>query len=126
LRVAASTLLKLVNIPGRLGSQVGRGTLALDRTGLGLEHEIERSRLGELRRTTVRTDAVDLVLAPAFLALRQSTSGSVKVSRWPDAAQTAGGPRIAASIPTMSLRRWTIAVHHACFTLRSMFTPSGP
>jgi len=56
----------------------------------------------------------------------QSTNGSVNVSKWPDAAQMAGGPRIAASKPTMSERIWTIARHQACLTLRSMLTPRGP
>ena len=56
----------------------------------------------------------------------QSTSGSVKVARWPEAAHTAGGDRMAASRPTTSSRRWTIASHQAFLTLRSRLTPSGP
>ena len=32
----------------------------------------------------------------------------------------------AASRPTTSSRSWTIECHHWFFTLRSMFTPSGP
>jgi hypothetical protein len=91
-----------------------------------LNIRLKALRLGEFGRAAVGTDTVDLVLAPAFLALLQSTNGSVKVSRCPDAAQTAGGPRMAASRPTMSSRIWTIANHQACFTLRSMFTPKGP
>jgi len=58
--------------------------------------------------------------------LLQSTSGSVKFARWPDASQTAGGLRIDASRPTTSWRICTIDRHHASFTLRSIRTPSGP
>ena len=60
------------------------------------------------------------------LQLRQSTIGSVKFERCPEASQIAGGERIAASRPTTSSRCWTIARHHASFTLRSSRTPSGP
>src|SRR3954453_20325179 len=38
------------------------------------------------------------------LHLRQSTSGSLKFLRWPDASHTAGGERIDASRPTTSSR----------------------
>ena len=47
------------------------------------------------------------------LQLRQSTRGSVNVARWPDASQTLGFVRIAASIGTTSSRSWIIARHHA-------------
>jgi hypothetical protein len=57
--------------------------------------------------------------------LRQSTSGSVKFARWPDASHTAGGERMAASRPTTSVRSCTIERHQASFTLRSMSTPTG-
>ncbi len=57
---------------------------------------------------------------------RQSTSGSVKLARWPEASQTAGGERMAASRPTTSVRSCTIERHHASFTLRSSSTPIGP
>jgi hypothetical protein len=57
---------------------------------------------------------------------RQSTRGSVKFWRWPEASQTCGGDRIAASMPTTSVRICTIERHHAFFTLRSMSTPTGP
>ena len=60
------------------------------------------------------------------LHLRQSTRGSVKVARWPEAAHTAGGPKMAASRPTMSSRICTMERHQAFFTLRSIKTPSGP
>src|SRR5487761_2248326 len=53
---------------GRLGPQVRRGALPLDRAGLGLEHEVEGPRFGELRRSAVRAHSVDLVLAPSLLA----------------------------------------------------------
>jgi hypothetical protein len=60
------------------------------------------------------------------LQLRQSTSGSVKLARWPDASQTRGLERIAASMPTTSSRSCTIVRHHASLTLRSISTPRGP
>ena len=52
------------------GPQVRRRALTFDRTGLSLEHEIEGARRRELHGSTVRTDAVDLVLAPALFALK--------------------------------------------------------
>ncbi len=57
---------------------------------------------------------------------RQSTSGSVKFLRWPEASQMAGGDRIEASRPTTSSRICTIERHQASFTLRSSCTPMGP
>ena len=60
------------------------------------------------------------------LQLRQSTKGSVNVARWPEASQTLGFVRIAASIGTTSSRSWIIARHQASRTLRSMRAPSGP
>src|SRR5258708_40098864 len=33
-----------------------------------------------------------------FLQLVQSTSGSLKLARWPDASQICGGPRVAAAV----------------------------
>jgi hypothetical protein len=56
----------------------------------------------------------------------QSTSGSLKLARWPLASNTAGGARIAASISTTSSRCWTIVRIHASRTLRSISEPSGP
>jgi hypothetical protein len=61
-----------------------------------------------------------------FLQLRHSTSGSVKFSTCPEASQTFGCMRMAASRPTMSSRSWTMARHHARFTLFLSSTPSGP
>src|SRR5664279_2125013 len=43
--------------------------------------------------------------------LRQSTRGSEKLARWPDASHTAGGERMAASRPTTSSRRWTCLLY---------------
>jgi hypothetical protein len=57
---------------------------------------------------------------------RQSTSGSVKLVRWPDASQMAGGESTEASRPTTSSRSCTIERHQASFTLRSISTPMGP
>ena len=56
----------------------------------------------------------------------QSTSGSVKLARWPEACHTCGGLRIAASMSTTSSRCCTIERIHASFTLRSRSEPSGP
>ena len=84
-------------------------------------------------RASVRSFDPQLGQTPSILSarqrswqLRQSTSGSVKVSRWPEASQTAGGDRMAASSPTTSSRSWTMDRHQAFLTLRSMLTPSGP
>ena len=56
----------------------------------------------------------------------QSTSGSVKFFRWPEASQTAGGDRMAASRQTTSSRICTIERHQASLTLRSINDPRGP
>ena len=55
-----------------------------------------------------------------------STSGSVNESTCPLASHTFADMMIAASRPTMSSRSWTIARHHARFTLFFSSTPSGP
>ena len=57
---------------------------------------------------------------------RQSTSGSAKLSTWPEACQTFGLVIIAASMPTMSVRSWTMLRHHESRMLRFISTPSGP
>ena len=57
---------------------------------------------------------------------RQSTSGSLKFWRWPEASNTAGGDRIDASRPTTSWRSCTIERHHCRLTLPSSSTPRGP
>jgi hypothetical protein len=51
---------------------------------------------------------VELVGAEALLAVRQSTSGSVKPPTWPDASQTCGWRMIDESSATMSSR----SLHH--------------
>ena len=57
----------------------------------------------------------------------QSTSGSVKLARWPlTPPRSPAAPRMAASRPTTSSRSCTIERHQASFTLRSSSTPSGP
>ena len=56
----------------------------------------------------------------------QSTSGSVKLARWPLASHTCGGDRIEASISTTSSRCCTIERTQASLTLRSISEPSGP
>ncbi len=60
------------------------------------------------------------------LQVRQSTSGSVNPLTCPEASHTRGCIRIAASIPSMSSRAWTIARHHRSLTLRFSSTPRGP
>ena len=60
------------------------------------------------------------------LQFLQSTSGSVKLAKWPEASNTGGGVRIAASRPTTSWRSCTMERHQASFTLRSSNTPIGP
>ena len=57
------------------------------------------------------------------LQVRQSTSGSVKPSRCPEASHTRGCWMIAESIATMSSRSWIIARHHSALTLFLSSTP---
>ena len=113
----------------RLGPQVHLVPGALHRAGVGLEHEVELPSLGEgavLPAARAGVRVVELVEPEPLLALLQSTSGSVKFARWPDASHTAGGLRIDASMPTTSSRSCTIDRHQAFFTLRSISTPRGP
>jgi hypothetical protein len=84
-------------------------------------------------RGSVRSVDPQLGQMPSILSarhrswqLRQSTRGSVKLARCPDASQILGDDRMAASMPTTSSRSWTMARHQASLTLRSMSTPSGP
>ena len=48
---------------------------------MGLEHQVERPGLGELGRPAVRADAVDLVLAPALVALPAVDQGVGEVGQ---------------------------------------------
>jgi hypothetical protein len=57
---------------------------------------------------------------------RQSTSGSLKPARWPEASQTFGCMRMEQSMPTMSSRACTMSRHQAFLTLRLSSTPTGP
>ena len=57
------------------------------------------------------------------LQWRQSTSGSVKPARWPEASHVRGCMMIAASRATMSSRSRTIARHHSFLTLFFSSTP---
>ena len=91
---------------GGLGAQVDGRALVLHRAHVGLEHQVELARLGELavRVAAARGAAAahsgsappslrlaQVVLAPAPLqSPRHWTSGSVKPSRWPDASQVLG------------------------------------
>ena len=54
---------------GRLGPQVGHVALVLHRAGVGLEHQVEGPGLGQVVRAAVGADPVDLVLAPALMAV---------------------------------------------------------
>ena len=53
----------------------------------------------------------------------QSTSGSVKPARWPDASHARGCWMIAESSATTSSRSWIIAFHQAPITLFFSRTP---
>src|SRR5918911_2176631 len=48
---------------------------------------------------------------------RQSTSGSLNVSSWPEYFQTRRLRMMEESMPSMSSRSCTIQRHHACLTL---------
>ena len=54
---------------GRLRTQVGHRPLVLDRSGVGLEHQVEGTGLGELGRPAGRAHALDLVLPPPLVAV---------------------------------------------------------
>ena len=114
----------------RLGAQVGIGAGALDRAGLGLEHQVELAGLGEAvpssRSSGTRRGRRACRGGSAACTRCSRPSGSVKFARWPDACQTCGGLKIAASISTTSSRCCTIERTHASLTLRSSSEPSGP
>jgi hypothetical protein len=55
--------------------------------------------------------------------VRQSTIGSVKPARWPEASHVFGCWRIAESRATMSSRSWSIARHHSFLTFVFSRTP---
>jgi hypothetical protein len=82
--------------------------------------------LGELGRATVGTDAVDLVLAPALVAVEAVDEGigeGLQVARGrPHGGRAEDGGVEADDVA----RSWTIERHQAFLTLRSMLTPSGP
>ena len=61
-----------------------------------------------------------------FLHVLQSTSGSVKPATWPEASQTLGCIRIAASRPSMSSRSCTIDRHQRSLRFFLSSTPRGP
>ena len=111
----------------RLRAQVGDRARLLHRADRRLEHQVEVARLGQI--ALVGFARVLGRFAPALRAparwsarkrcphVRQSTSGSVKPSRWPEASHTRGCCRIAESIATMSSRSRSIARHHSFLTL---------
>ncbi len=66
---------------GRLGPEVGHRALVLDRAGVGLEHEVEGPGLGELGGAAVGADPVDLVLAPALVAVPAVDQGVGEVGQ---------------------------------------------
>ncbi len=55
-----------------------------------------------------------------------STSGSVKVSTWPEASHTARGRMMEESRPTMSSRERTKVFHHSALMFSFSSTPRGP
>ncbi len=76
---------------GRLGPQVGHGGVVLHRAGEGLEHQVEGPGLGQVGGAAVGADRPSIWSArQRSLQLRQSTRGSVKLSRWPEASQIFG------------------------------------
>ena len=77
-----------------LGSHVGLGAAALDRSGVGLEHQVELARLGEAAAAPQLgqvSGSSSWSRRKRCLQLVQSTSGSLKLARWPDASHTAAG-----------------------------------
>ena len=126
-RIVRTTLAKFVNIPWAVS---GRRYATAPSSSMGPAWVLNM-RLNA--RASVRSDEPQLGQTPSILSarhrslqFRQSTIGSVKFVRCPDACQIAGGERIAASSPTTSSRYCTLARHHASFTLRSSRTPRGP
>jgi hypothetical protein len=87
--------------------------------GAGLVGVLEGQRVALGRRG-------GLVGAEPLLADVQSTRGSLKPARWPEASQTRGCMMIEASMPTTSSRRCTMSRHQAVMMLRLSSTPKGP
>ena len=113
---------------GGLGAQVRVGPGALDRTGLGLEHQVELAGLGEavLRVAFGHVvGIVELVEAEAVLALRavdQRVGEVVEVAR---GLPHLGRAEMAASMSTTSSRCCTIDRTQASLTLRNNRTRGG-
>ena len=101
---------------------------SLDRSGVGLEHQVELAGFGELARVPhvrAQVGIVELVEAVPAPQLRQSTNGSVKLARCPDASQT-GGRREDRGVESDDVVSFcTIDRHQASLTLRSISTPTG-
>ena len=77
---------------GGLGPQVRDVALVLDGPRVGLEHEVERPGLGEVASSRQLGQVPSIWSArQRSLQLRQSTIGSVKFARCPEASQIAGG-----------------------------------
>ena len=114
----------------RLGPQVDLGARALDRAGVGLEHEVELPGLGEAvlgAAVGAHLGVVELVEAEplaAVAAVDQRVGEVLAGGPTPPTRRAATGS--AASRPTMSWRSCTIDRHHASFTFRSSRTPTGP
>ena len=127
LRVVRCTLAKFVNMPWAVSGR-RYATWPSSSTGPAWVLNMRLNDRASVRSFEPQFGQVSPIWSARqrSLQLRQSTIGSVKLERCPDASQTAGGDRIAASRPTTSSRYWTIARHHASFTLRRSSTPSGP
>src|SRR5581483_11031135 len=129
-RLVVSTFAKLTNMPCAVSGR--RYTSAADSsTGPAYVLNIRLNWRGSVNESCAPQlghvwGSSSLSRRKRSLHTRQSTSGSVKFWRCPDASQMEGGLRIAASMPTTSSRNCTIERHHAFFTLRSISTPSGP
>src|SRR5688572_2290303 len=130
LRVELSTLEKLTNIPCAV-SGLRYATAPASSTGPALVLNIRLNWRGSVNVPCLPQlgqvfGSSSLSRRKRFLQLVQSTSGSLKLARWPEASQIWGGPRIAASISTTSSRCWTMRRIHDSRILRSSNDPSGP
>ncbi len=130
LRLDCSTLAKFTNMPWAVSGRrytsapaPSTGPAWVLNIRLKLRASVKESRSPQFGQVC---GSSSLSRRNRSLQFLQSTSGSVKFARWPDASHTAGGDKIAASRPTTSWRSCTMERHHASLTLRSRSTPIGP
>src|SRR5205085_1508071 len=115
LRVVCTTLAKFTNMPCAVSGR-RYATVVLFSTGLAYVLNMRLNWRASVKLSLA--PQLGHVWGSSSLSSRkrwrhalQSTSGSVKFRRWPDASHTAGGDRMAASSPTTSLRSCTIERH---------------